>query len=62
MYMAWKLTKNGLRIFHDDFPRKVKNIHDEMEKHHSYKKKHVDEANVNLRKSRAFGRRFNTVK
>ena len=30
-----------LRIFQDDFPQKVKNIHDEMEKHHSYKKKSV---------------------
>ena len=32
------MTSNGLRIFHDDFPRKVKDIHGEMEKHHSYKK------------------------
>ena len=31
--------KIGLRIFYDDFSEKVKNIHDEMEKHHSYKKK-----------------------
>ena len=27
--MAWKITKNGLRIFYDDFFKKVKNIHDE---------------------------------
>ena len=26
------MIKNGLRIFYDDFPKKVKNIHDEMEK------------------------------
>ena len=37
--MAWRLTKNGLRIFKDDFSEKVKNIRDEMKKHHSYKKK-----------------------
>ena len=37
--MTYKLTKNGLRIFQDDFSEKAKNIHDEMEKHHSYKKK-----------------------
>ena len=37
--MAWKLTKNGLRILYDDFSEKVKNIHEKMEKHHSYKKK-----------------------
>ena len=36
-----KMIKNGLRIFYDDFSEKVKNIHDEMEKHHSYKKKRV---------------------
>ena len=35
------MIKNGLRIFYDDFSEKVKNIHDEMEKHHSYKKKRV---------------------
>ena len=28
-----------LRILYDDFDRKVKNIHDEMNLHHSYKKK-----------------------
>ena len=28
-----------LRILLDDFPETVKNIHDEIEKHHSYKKK-----------------------
>ena len=39
--MALKLTKNGLRISYDDFSEKVKNIHDEFEKHHSYKKKSV---------------------
>ena len=33
------MIKNDLRIFYDDFSKKVKNIHDEMEKHHSYKKK-----------------------
>ena len=33
------MIKNGLRIFYDDFSKKVKNIHDEMEKHHSNKKK-----------------------
>ena len=33
------MIKNGLRKFYDDFSEKVKNIHDEMEKHHSYKKK-----------------------
>ena len=40
--MALKLTKNGLRICYDDFFEKVKNIHDEMKKHHSYKKKRED--------------------
>ena len=30
-----------LRILYDDFDQKVKNIHDEMDLHHSYKKKHV---------------------
>lgn len=30
-----------LRIFYDDFDKKVKNIHDEMKLHHSYKKKHI---------------------
>ena len=34
--------KNMLRILYDDFDQKVKNIHDEMNKHHSiYKKKRV---------------------
>ena len=28
-----------LRMFYDDFDQKVKNIHDEMDLHHSYKKK-----------------------
>ena len=28
-----------LRILYDDFDKKVKNIHDEMYLHHSYKKK-----------------------
>ena len=28
-----------LRILYDDFDQKVKNIHDEMDLHHSYKKK-----------------------
>ena len=32
-----------LRIFQDDFHQKVKNIHDEMEKHHSYTKRRVYE-------------------
>ena len=27
-----------LRIFYDDFEQKVKNIHDEMDLHHSYEK------------------------
>ena len=27
-----------LRIIYDDFEQKVKNIHDEMDLHHSYKK------------------------
>ena len=27
-----------LRILYDDFDQKVKNIHDEMDLHHSYKK------------------------
>ena len=27
-------SANVLRIFYDDFSEKVKNIHDEMEKHH----------------------------
>ena len=31
--------KNMLRILHDDFDQKVKNTHDEMDLHHSYKKK-----------------------
>ena len=30
-----------LRILYDDFDQKVKNIHDEMDLHHSYKKKLV---------------------
>ena len=30
-----------LRIFSDDFDQKVKNIHHETKKHHSYKKKRV---------------------
>ena len=30
-----------LRILYDDFEQKVKNIHDEMDLHHSYKKKRV---------------------
>ena len=30
-----------LRILYDDFDQKVKNIHDEMDLHHSYKKKGV---------------------
>ena len=28
-----------LRILYDDFDQKVKNIHDEMDLHYSYKKK-----------------------
>ena len=28
-----------LRILYDDFDQKVKNIHDEMDLHHSYKEK-----------------------
>ena len=28
-----------LRILYDDFDQKVKNIHDEMDLHHSYKKR-----------------------
>ena len=27
-----------LRILYDDFDQKVKNIHDDMDLHHSYKK------------------------
>ena len=30
-----------LRILYDDFDQKVKNIHDEMDLHHSYKNKSV---------------------
>ena len=30
-----------LRILYDDFDQKVKNIYDEMDLHHSYKKKRV---------------------
>ena len=30
-----------LRILYDDFDQKVKNIHDEMDLHHSYKKSRV---------------------
>ena len=30
-----------LRILYDDFDQKVKNIHDEMDLHHFYKKKRV---------------------
>ena len=30
-----------LRILYVDFDKKVKNIHDEMDLHHSYKKKRV---------------------
>ena len=33
-----------LRILYDDFDQKVKNIHDEMDFHHSYKKKCVSRA------------------
>ena len=36
-----------LRILYDDFDQKVKNIHDKMDLHHSYKKeacKTTDEA------------------
>ena len=43
------MIKNGLRIFYDDFSEKVKNIHDEMKKHHSYKKKRVHQAKKNQR-------------
>ena len=32
-------SKNMLRILYDDFDQKVKNIHDEMDLHHSYIKK-----------------------
>ena len=32
-----------LRILYNDFDQKVKNIHDEMDLHHSYKKKRVVE-------------------
>ena len=32
-----------LRILYDDFDQKVKNIHDEIDLHHSYKKKRVKE-------------------
>ena len=35
-----------LRIFYDDFDQKVKNIHDEMDLHHSYKKKRVDKKHL----------------
>ena len=28
-----------LRILYDDFDQRVNNIHDEMDSHHSYKKK-----------------------
>ena len=31
--------KNMLRILYDDFDQKVNNIHDEMDLHHSYKKR-----------------------
>ena len=48
--MSWKLTKNGLRIFQDDFSEKVKNIHDEMEKHHSYKKKRVNGLRITVKR------------
>ena len=30
-----------LRVLYDDFDEKVKNIHDEMDLHHSYKEKGV---------------------
>ena len=33
--------KNMLRILYDDFDQKVKNNHDEMDLHHSYKRKSV---------------------
>ena len=39
-----------LRIFYDDFEKKVKNIHDEMELHHSYKKKRVFSSRFSGRK------------
>ena len=32
-----------LRILYDDFDQKVKNIRDEMDLHHSYKKKRVND-------------------
>ena len=35
-----------LRILYDDFDQKVKNIHDEMDLHHSYKKKRVSLENM----------------
>ena len=38
-----------LRILYDDFDQKVKNIHDEMDLHHSYKKKACSEStNINM--------------
>ena len=33
--------KSMLRILYDDFDQKVKNIHDKMDLHHSYKKRSV---------------------
>ena len=45
------MIKNALRIFYDEFSKKVKNIHDETEKHHSYKKKRVVLGNIKKRLS-----------
>ena len=35
-----------LRILYDDFDQEVKNIHDEMDLHHSYKKKACSKPHV----------------
>ena len=41
-----------LRILYDDFDQKVKNIHDEMDLHHSYKKKRVYHNAITLENKR----------
>ena len=38
--MTGKIQKLMLRILYDDFDQKVKNIHDDMDLHHSYKIKY----------------------
>ena len=43
-----------LRILYDDLDQKVKNIHDEMDLHHSYKKKRVRSLNFQTLSHRTY--------